>query len=198
MTRFRILGLFVLGIGAAVGALWLFSLPPFRKVAPKPAAFTEAEKVSLPEAAAIVDPRDTVVLATLDEPLPPGKNAIWCASFPLAWQRLKSNVIKAPIRIRGAEALCERLDRAAVADGDLPPASHYADAGRVADGIIPKIRADMAKLFPALPPPELDAEQVIIAYAYLAATVKFDLPYFDHRKPMTFTSGSGQEAAVRS
>src|SRR4029453_6552916 len=82
MTRFRILGLFVLGIGAAVGALWLFSLPPFRKVAHTAALFTGAEKVPPPGPAAIVDPRDTVVLATLDAPLPPGKNAIWCASFP--------------------------------------------------------------------------------------------------------------------
>src|SRR5438552_18000947 len=33
--------------------------------------------------------RQTAIVPTLDTPVPEGKSAVWCASFQLAWDRLK-------------------------------------------------------------------------------------------------------------
>ncbi|HZT82935.1 MAG TPA: hypothetical protein VFA26_22075 [Gemmataceae bacterium] len=54
-----------------------------------------------PPAATFDDTSDrlerTVVLPTLDSPIPEGKSAIWCVSFQLAWNRLKDEVAREPM-----------------------------------------------------------------------------------------------------
>jgi hypothetical protein len=50
----------------------------------------------------------TAILPTLDTPIPGGKSAVWSASFQFAWNRLKSDVLKGPVVIRGAETMPER------------------------------------------------------------------------------------------
>ena len=37
--------------------------------------------------------KQSVIIPTLDTPIPEGKNVIWCASFQMAWDRLKNDVI---------------------------------------------------------------------------------------------------------
>src|SRR5437868_3423219 len=44
------------------------------------------------------DLRQTVIVSTLDTPIPDGKSAIWCSSFQLAWNRLKAGVVGGPIQ----------------------------------------------------------------------------------------------------
>jgi cation transport regulator ChaB len=44
----------------------------------------------------------TSILATLDCPLPKHKNAIWCAAFQMAWDKLKNNIAREPIILSGA------------------------------------------------------------------------------------------------
>ncbi len=53
--------------------------------------------------------KQTVVVSTLDEPIPEGKNAVWCATFQMAWNRLAADVVREPIRIAGAEEVVKRL-----------------------------------------------------------------------------------------
>ena len=72
-------------------------------------AYREPEKVFDGDSTAL---QRTVIVPTLHTPIPPGKNVIWCASFQVAWNRLKDDVIKEPIRIENAEEVCERLNRA--------------------------------------------------------------------------------------
>src|SRR5262245_8297100 len=35
--------------------------------------------------------QQTIIVPTLDSPIPDGKSAIWCVSFQLAWNRLKED-----------------------------------------------------------------------------------------------------------
>jgi hypothetical protein len=83
--------------------------------------------------------RQTVIVPTLDTPLPAGKNAIWCASFQLAWNRLSKDTLKDPIQVKNAEAVAERLNQAQLSEKDLPPGTFYAAAG-VAGEAIPRIQ----------------------------------------------------------
>ena len=39
--------------------------------------------------------KQTAFVPTLDTPIPDGKSAVWCASFQLAWDKLKSDVVTA-------------------------------------------------------------------------------------------------------
>ena len=90
-----------------------------RPYAPPPVAF-DGDSKSL---------KQSVIIPTLDTPIPEGKNVIWCASFPMAWDRLKNDVIGEPVRVANAEAVAERLNKAVVKDADLPDGSYYAAAG---------------------------------------------------------------------
>ena len=82
------------------------------------------------------DLKQTVVVATLDCPLPEHKNAIWCCTFQMAWDKLKTDVIGEPIQVLAAEDLAIRLNRAAFPATDIEPQSYYANAGFVKNGIL--------------------------------------------------------------
>jgi hypothetical protein len=57
--------------------------------------------------------QETVVVPTLDTPMPKGKNVIWCGTFAMAWGELSTKVVKEPIRLKDAGEICGRLNAAA-------------------------------------------------------------------------------------
>lgn len=140
----------------------------------------------------------TLFVPTLDTPLPEGKNAIWCASFQIAWNRLRDDVIKEPIRIENAEVVAGRLNNARQSEADLPPDSYYAAAGFVTDGILETIQKEMAARLPDVEPHQFDPSDVIVAYAYLAANVRFTIPFFENHEDLIFADPSGRKTAVSS
>src|SRR5262245_42725084 len=95
--------------------------------------------------------RQTVIVPTLDTPIPDGKSAIWCASFQLAWNRLKDDVAKGPIQLANAQAIADRLNRADQSEDDLEQQAVYAAAGLAKDGIVERIQAQLARQFPNVP-----------------------------------------------
>jgi len=141
----------------------------------------------------------TVIVPTLDTPIPDGKSAIWCASFQLAWNRMKDDVAKGPIQLANAQAIAGRLNRGEQTEGDLEPGSVYAAAGLMRDGIADRIRAEMARRFPNVPAPQFDVPpEGAVAYSYLEAATKFDIPYFDNDQLCEFTDAGGKKTAVAS
>jgi hypothetical protein len=140
----------------------------------------------------------TVIVPTLNSPIPEGKSAVWCVSFQLAWNRLKDDVVKEPIQLANAQPVADRLNRADQTETDLEPESVYAAAGLVRDGIIDRIRGEMARRFPDAPRPDLDASVEAIAYAYLAASAKYEHPYFENDEPFLFKDAAGKETSVGS
>jgi hypothetical protein len=135
--------------------------------------------------------RQTVIVPTLDTPIPDGKSAIWCASFQMAWNKLSDDVGKGPIKIQGAEAIADRLNRAEQSEDDLDKESTYSAAGFIKKGIIEKIQTDMAEKFPEVPKPEFRKNEldVAVAYAYLKAEVRFKHAFFDNPEPAAFMPG---------
>jgi len=129
----------------------------------------------------------TVVVPTLNTPMPAGKNVIWCSSFQLAWNRLKDDVVKGPVIVDKAGSVCKRLNAAPHSDADLPAGSFYAASG-FGKATAELIRTEMAQRCPSVKVLDLDdvAGRDILAYAYLAANVKFDTPYFENDERMLF------------
>lgn len=141
----------------------------------------------------------TVIVPTLDTPLPKDKNAIWCASFQLAWNRLAKDVIKGPPEVANAEEVATRLNSAKVTEADLPENACYAAAGFAADGIVEKIRTEMQQRFERQPKIELDSPgTAIVAYGYLQASVRFKIPYFDNQEEFLFRESDGADCPVAS
>ena len=134
---------------------------------------------------------DTVIVPSLADPLPKGKNVLWCASFQLAWDRLKKDVIGEPVLLEGADAVTASLNSTPFSESDLVPGSYYAAAGRGPE-MVESIRRDMAKLFPGFKPDLKESPIEFVAYSYLKAGVKFDPPYFDAREPLAFQDGAGR------
>jgi hypothetical protein len=143
--------------------------------------------------------RDTVVLPTLDLPIPEGKSAIWCVSFQLAWNRLRDDLAKEPVRVENAQPLADRLNAAVHSEDDLDPNDVYAAAGFGKDGIAQRIRDEMQRKFPNQPPPELDVDPSgAVAYAFLTLRLRFDPAFAENDRPLTFTDSKGKKTSVQS
>ena len=193
--KLRYIVLACLLIGAiGVGLFWM--VPRLRQ---RP---VQSDPVYPPPAVAFAGDSEklfrSVVIPTLDCPMPRGKNVIWCSTFQMAWDRLRADVIGEPVNVVHAENVAARLNRAMLRQEDLPGDSSYAAAGRVADETVAKIRREMLAHFQK-EPRGLDAPaDALVAYGYLAARVRFTIPYFDNHKEFFFTEGQGQKTAVSS
>jgi len=140
----------------------------------------------------------TVIVPTLDTPIPEGKNAIWCASFQIAWNKLKTDVAKGPVQIQGAEEIAKRLNDSTVTEADLPEGSYYAAAGLSRDGIEKTIQSEMRRRFPRWqsPEPTPDPNRTAVAYAYLESEVAFETLFDELEEPLTFTDSQGRASKL--
>ncbi len=140
----------------------------------------------------------TAILSAFGSPLQPDKNNIWCSSFQLAWNEMKDTVIKEPLQVMGAEALCVQLNSGRQTKNDLLPESYYANAGSVSNGIIQTIQTDMASRFPAVPIPQFNPDDQYIAYAYLETYIQFTKAFLEVTEPLLFHDTSGKTTPVKS
>jgi hypothetical protein len=145
--------------------------------------------------------KQTVVVATLDCPLPEHKNAIWCATFQMAWDKLKQNIIGEPIQVLGAEELANRLNAGPFPTGSIEEKSYYATAGFVKKGIIQQIQKEMKQRFPSEPAPTFDSRyrtlpDVMLAYAYLNVGIEFERPFYANPNAFDFLDSAGTRTSV--
>src|SRR5262245_40446174 len=120
LRRIRLRYWLLAGLCVTVIVLWLRSRDHY-------------EEPPMPFSGSSADLKQTVVVPTLATPIPKGKSAIWCSSLQIAWNHLKDDVVGAPVRIRNAETLAERLNQAGQSETDLAPGTCYAAAGMVKD-----------------------------------------------------------------
>ena len=70
----------------------------------------------------------------------------------MAWDRLREDVIKEPLKVANIQEIADRLNLGAMAEANLPQGSFYAAGGKMQDGIIDRILSEMAAKFPAVKP----------------------------------------------
>jgi hypothetical protein len=144
------------------------------------------------------DLHDLVVVPTLDTPAPVGKSVLWCSSFQLAWNQLRNDIVNEPVRLANAQEIADRLNRAPQSVDDIAPDSVFAVAGFERDGIREKIRLSMAQRFPGSPIPAIPGgPDAIVAFAHLAADVKYQFPFHVWAKPLSFVDSRGRTTPVR-
>jgi hypothetical protein len=151
----------------------------------------------------IIDSNDleqTTFAATIDSNLTEHKNVIWCATFQMAWDKLKNDIIKEPVKLIESQDLADQLNRSEFSPENMDANSYYTAAGFVKDGIIEKVIADMAKLFPDEPAPvfsdDYNLTRAVLTYAYLNANIQFKYPFYTYKKIFTFESSIGEKTNV--
>jgi hypothetical protein len=150
---------------------------------------------------ASTDLERTVILATLDEPIPAGKNAVWCASFVAAWKEME-DFNGQPVVLQDSPSMADSLNQAADPRPAIPADALYTKAGP-GGAALDQIEREVAQKFPGvslslvrqLPP--LDPQD-LVAYAYLQAEVPFAIPYFQNDEPLMFTDSRGTATEVGS
>jgi hypothetical protein len=145
--------------------------------------------------------KKTVILPTLDTPIPEGKSAIWCGTFQMAWNQLKQDVTKGPIQLAKAVETANRLNHAPQSADDLPAGTWYAAAGRLEEGIEDRIRGEMAKRFPSAPVPQFPPHPFgpgALAYAYLEAGMKYKNPFSRNPEKLDFRGADGKTIGIES
>jgi hypothetical protein len=145
--------------------------------------------------------KQTTFVPTLDSNLPEHKNVIWCATFQMAWDKFKNDIIKEPVKLIDAQNFADRLNSSEYSPENLDADSYYTAAGFVKDGIIEKVKADMAKRFPDEPRPVFNKSYktlpgAVLAYAYLNANIKFKYDFFNYKKTFTFESSNKDKTDV--
>ena len=144
--------------------------------------------------------KHTQIVATLDEPIERGRNAVWCASFQCAWKALQKDLAGEPISLEGSGRVATSLNNAPDPRPNIPEPVLYVAAGWKQKGVIDRIRRELRQRFPSKKPPTFPgiAENSFVAYSYLEASVKFSVPYFQNRKPMEFVDSSGNKTRINS
>jgi hypothetical protein len=204
-------------LAAAVWWVWLrpevSTTPPAKRTAPprtQPRAAGAAKGVTPMPTAPKKDPaptpppvktppqllRDTVVVPTLDTPIPAGKSVVWCASFQMAWDRLKA-FAQEPIRLEGADDLAGRLNRTGFPAEAVVPENSYTVAGKYSEGVVGEIRKEMARRFPGAKLPALEeVRHGVLVFAYLQSKVRFAIPFLNHVEGIEFRDSQGHSVRV--
>ena len=138
--------------------------------------------------------RSTIITPHLEQKLFPGKNIIYCATFQLAWNELRDDIIGGDIRLINQPAMVPILNKKAFTRNDLSDDSYVAMAGFGKDNIVEKINAALRQKFGKKAP--LVAEELgpdsILAYAFLFKKLVFETPFEKLKDPIYFSTDAGK------
>ena len=134
--------------------------------------------------------------ASLDTPMPKGRNVVWCGALQLAWNHLGKDVLHGPPSVRNATEVYARLNRAKLDETDLPSDGFLGTAGFVKDGVVEKVKTGMKLRFRRDVQIDPMEPNDIFAYAYLEANAAFTVPYFDKQGGLPFRDSSGAQTNV--
>jgi hypothetical protein len=139
------------------------------------------------------DLASTAVLPHLDAPFPAGSNALWCATFSLAWTVLGRDVAGGSVRLGppAPPAFAEGMERSPFPAASLNPASFLARAGRGRERIAASIREELDRRFQVrtIAIPEVPADGAL-AFAFLRKRLPFALRFEPAAHPLRFAGGT--------
>lgn len=141
----------------------------------------------------------TAVLPTLDTPMAENMSAIWCVSIQLAWNRLKDDLAKEPIKLRSGQEIADRLNQAPQSEADVAPSDFLAMAGKVNEGIGEKIQTALAAKFPGNTMPLIQQfPNGTVAFGYVKADVRYEYQFFNSPEWLSFKGSDGRTIPVRA
>ena len=132
------------------------------------------------------------------DPIKPGRNYVYCATFQLAWDDFRRLASGVPL-LQGRPPVAAGLNGSSFPRSSLSPASYVARAGLVSEQIRDKIIAEMGEKFPGVSPSLSDAgaPNELIVYSFLQKNLPFEVRFDRVSEPLLF-HGAGGDAKVAS
>ena len=126
-------------------------------------------------------PPKTVVTPYLQYRIEPGVNVVWCATFQMAWDKLKE-IEGGDVKTSPDNVTVSKLNRESIVADCLPRLGALSVAGLVRDGVLEDIQARTERLAGApqaisLPPRGSLAQDAVIMYACLARSLHYAIPF---------------------
>jgi hypothetical protein len=142
--------------------------------------------------------KHTVVVPTLDTPIPESQSAIWCSSFQLAWNRFEKDFTGGPVKLRNAQQVAGRLNQAQESEADLDAADFLVAAGSLKD-VLATLDSELPRRFPGSKVPKIDGPpNALVAFALLKAGVRYTYDFKDNPQALFFTDAAGVKTPVHS
>lgn len=140
----------------------------------------------------------TVIVETLETTIPPGKSAIWNASFQVVWKGLQ-DLAGEPVSLDDDSGFSKRMNAADSLLAAVPQDSVYSISGIVGPELLNRVRNDLNQKMPGVAP-DLSglAPGDFFSYGCLSVELQFPLPYSQIRVPLGFTDASGGKTEVRA
>jgi hypothetical protein len=136
--------------------------------------------------------KETDILPYAANPITPGRNYVYCATFQIAWEEMQKTLASGPIQLKDDPVMAVELNRNSFDRANLSPKSYLAMGGRTDQEIVKKIRQAMADKFPdaTLTVLEPAADTVLYVYAYLAKSAKFREAFDRLKTPLSFKTAT--------
>ena len=175
----------VAGVLATIAATTYFFLPD-------PSTYLIADTRNL---------KNTVVTAHLAEPIVPGKNYIYCATFQVAWNKFK-NLLNSNIHLENEPPLVPFLNQSSFSQYDLSDKDYVAGAGFAKDDIVSRIQQDLMAKFHQGKDPLIENIQLhpkdIFIYAFLYKNLQFETEFESLDEDLIFTEQHGRTSKVKA
>jgi hypothetical protein len=140
----------------------------------------------------VADTRDlpgTSVLAHPDEPVVPGRSALWTAAFQATWDELRRETggVVPRVDTTGDGARVRLLNSGELPAETLDPDDIVLGAGRSAAGALSEARLRLHERFRVgLPPRPSLPDDALVLYAFLRKHIAFDEPFEPAPVPIVF------------
>ncbi|MDD4889312.1 MAG: hypothetical protein PHU85_05230 [Phycisphaerae bacterium] len=142
------------------------------------------------------DLKSTTITPVLSEPISAGRNVLWCGTFQLAWNEVRT-LVGEDLHFDNDPPMATALNNGGFSRRDLDDDSFVALAGFVRGGIFARIDSALKAKFRGqasphyLPPPSLTPRpQDIVAYSYLFKHLEFAVPFEKVDQGMSFKGRS--------
>lgn len=165
------------------------------------AAVKNCSKTTESTPPAITKTEQTTISPYLEANLDSINNNLYCASFQMAWSKMRNQVIKEDIRLTDNPPTARQLNRQLLGNDDVSSGSYVAEAGVLSKELIERINRGLREKFgdqggESFNMPQASAgERSIIAYAYLQKNLEFRTQFEKLTSPVLF-QGNGSSTPV--
>jgi len=155
--------------------------------------------VAIPVAAKNGDAR-TSITPHLKAPIAPGQSVLFCSTFQIAWNSMKSDILNEDVRLEKLLDLVKQLNNGVATKDDIAADDYYTTTGFGRAGLAESINEALKEKFGNGAPTvgqDFNQRDVIVAYSALRKILKFADPFEDFQQPFSF-HGDLNRARVES